>query len=101
MIFILPAPLCIVVGIRDEIGCVVQGTMCRVLAGVLVVSFFTRQEKKSCGFKCHTIILSVVYSTSYHRLASQRVVDVMDGSDIARRGHVLRLGGYFLETSSI
>lgn len=25
----------------------------------------------------------------------------MDGGDIARRGHVLRLGGHFLETSSI
>lgn len=38
--FILPALLFILVRIRGEIAYVVQGTMCRVLAGVPVVSFF-------------------------------------------------------------
>ena len=67
--FILPALLFIVVRIRDEIGYVVQGTMCREswLVFVPVGYFFTRQERKSCGFKYHTVLLFVVYGTSYHR----------------------------------
>lgn len=50
------------------------------------------QERNSCAFKYHTVILFVAHGCWYDSITSMHVVGVLDRGDNMRQGYVLRLG---------
>lgn len=61
----------------------------------------TRPERKSCWFKYHTMMMLVVYSTSYHHLQVSMLLVWWMEATLRGEGMYSFLVGHFLETSSI